>query len=61
MLLTPCVCKIAEELAELERLEREQGILPDPAIDAFMKSETREGKRESLVTDYIIKILGLEV
>jgi ABC-type multidrug transport system ATPase subunit len=51
----------AEELAELERLEREQGIMPDPAIDAFMKSETREGKRESLVTDYIIKILGLEV
>ena len=33
----------------------------DPWLDAFMKAEVRKGKRETVVSDYIIKILGLDV
>ena len=42
--------------------EKEQGIKNvDPWLDAFMKAEVRKGKRETVVSDYIIKILGLDV
>ena len=52
----------AEELEELLKREKEQGIKDvDPWLDAFMKAEVRKGKRETVVSDYIIKILGLDV
>ncbi|XP_073157366.1 ABC transporter G family member 39-like isoform X2 [Henckelia pumila] len=50
-----------EMLAELSRREKEAGIKPDPEIDAFMKAESISGQRSSLVTDYVIKLLGLDV
>ncbi len=37
------------------------GITPDPELDAYMRAEIRTGKRESIVTDLIIKMLGLDV
>ncbi|KAL2326679.1 hypothetical protein Fmac_025737 [Flemingia macrophylla] len=48
-------------LAELSRREIAAGIKPDPEIDAFMKATAMEGQETSLVTDYILKILGLEI
>ncbi|BAT96302.1 hypothetical protein LR48_Vigan02g040700 [Vigna angularis] len=48
-------------LEELSRREIAAGIKPDPEIDAFMKATAMEGQETSLVTDYVLKILGLEI
>ncbi|KAL5579867.1 hypothetical protein UlMin_012309 [Ulmus minor] len=48
-------------LAELSRREKESGIKPDPEIDAFMKATAMEGQETSLITDYVLKILGLDI
>ncbi|BFG38675.1 hypothetical protein CerSpe_249490 [Prunus speciosa] len=48
-------------LAELSRREKEAGIKPDPEIDAFMKATSVSGQKTSLVTDYVLKILGLDI
>ncbi|KAK1562055.1 hypothetical protein Q3G72_005413 [Acer saccharum] len=50
-----------ELLAELSRREKEAGIKPDPEIDAFMKATAVAGQETSLVTDYVLKILGLDI
>lgn len=50
-----------EMLAELVRREKAANIKPDPDIDLFMKGLAAEGQEASVVTDYILKILGLEV
>lgn len=50
-----------ETLVELSRRELAAGIKPDPEIDAFMKATSMEGQETSLGTDYILKILGLEI
>ncbi|WJX13990.1 hypothetical protein P8452_04313 [Trifolium repens] len=48
-------------LVELTRREKHLGIKPDPDIDAFMKATAMEGQETSLITDYVLKILGLEM
>ncbi|GER28927.1 ABC transporter family protein [Striga asiatica] len=48
-------------LVELARREKESGIKPDPEIDAFMKATAVAGQESSLVTDYVLKILGLDI
>nr|GEW58349.1 pleiotropic drug resistance protein 2-like isoform X2 [Tanacetum cinerariifolium] len=48
-------------LAELSRREKEGGIKPDPEIDAFMKATAVAGQESSVVTDYALKILGLDM
>lgn len=48
-------------LAELSRREAAANIKPDPDIDVFMKAAATEGQEESVVTDYYLKVLGLEV
>ncbi|XP_077211687.1 pleiotropic drug resistance protein TUR2-like [Tasmannia lanceolata] len=50
-----------EMLTELSRREKAANIKPDPDIDVFMKASSLEGQEENVVTDYILKILGLEV
>ncbi|XVF26439.1 hypothetical protein REPUB_Repub14bG0016500 [Reevesia pubescens] len=50
-----------EILKELSKREKEAGIKPDPEIDAFMKATAMAGQETSLVTDYVLKILGLEI
>lgn len=57
----PCLFMCAEELDELRKKEKEAGYAPDWELDAFMKAEIRKGKRESIVTDLVIKLLGLDV
>ncbi|GMI91873.1 pleiotropic drug resistance 12, ATP-binding cassette G40, PLEIOTROPIC DRUG RESISTANCE 12 [Hibiscus trionum] len=50
-----------EMLAELARREKAANIEPDPDIDVFLKAASIEGQETSVITDYIIKILGLEI
>ncbi|CAI5967831.1 unnamed protein product [Closterium sp. NIES-64] len=42
---------------ELERREAEQGIVPDPTMDAIMKAMALEGNPTNVITDYVLKIL----
>ncbi|KAL8505058.1 hypothetical protein ACS0TY_016317 [Phlomoides rotata] len=55
------VGKRYEMLEELSRREKKDGIKPDPEIDAFMKAISFSGQKSSLVTDYALKILGLDI
>ncbi|KAA8525428.1 hypothetical protein F0562_007305 [Nyssa sinensis] len=50
-----------EMLAELSRREKQANIKPDSDLDIYMKAASLEGQEASVVTDYILKILGLEV
>nr|XP_017234537.1 PREDICTED: pleiotropic drug resistance protein 3-like [Daucus carota subsp. sativus]XP_017234538.1 PREDICTED: pleiotropic drug resistance protein 3-like [Daucus carota subsp. sativus] len=50
----------AEIMNEISRKEKEAGVFPDPDIDVFMKAISVEGQKETLQTDYILKILGLD-
>ncbi|XP_058112196.1 pleiotropic drug resistance protein TUR2-like [Magnolia sinica] len=50
-----------EMLTELSRREKAANIKPDPDIDVYMKASSLEGQEESVVTDYILKILGLDI
>ncbi|XP_038714134.1 pleiotropic drug resistance protein 1-like isoform X2 [Tripterygium wilfordii] len=48
-------------LSELLRRERKANIKPDHDMDAWMKAVATEGQEINVITDYILKILGLEV
>uniref|UniRef100_A0A2N9HXZ1 ABC transporter domain-containing protein n=1 Tax=Fagus sylvatica TaxID=28930 RepID=A0A2N9HXZ1_FAGSY len=50
-----------EMLAELSRREKTANIMPDPDIDIFMKGALTEGQEASIMTDYFLKVLGLEL
>ncbi|MCH85700.1 ABC transporter G family member 31-like, partial [Trifolium medium] len=59
-------CQGAEEgfaayTKDLGRLENEKNIRPSPEIDAFMKASSVGGKKHSVNTDYILKVLGLDI
>ncbi|KAL1544680.1 transcription factor [Salvia divinorum] len=48
-------------LAELSRREKAANIKPDPDVDIYMKAAATKGDEANVVTDYILKVLGLEV
>ncbi|PQP96196.1 ABC transporter G family member 31 [Prunus yedoensis var. nudiflora] len=48
-------------MKDLERVEKERDIRPDPEIDAYMKASSVGGKKHSVSTDYVLKVLGLDV
>ncbi|XP_060212779.1 pleiotropic drug resistance protein 1-like [Lycium barbarum] len=50
-----------EMLAELSRREKAANIKPDPDIDIYMKASVTKGQEANFVTDYVLKILGLDV
>ncbi|XP_022857343.1 pleiotropic drug resistance protein 1-like isoform X2 [Olea europaea var. sylvestris] len=50
-----------EMLAELSRREKAANIKPDPDIDIYMKAAATEGDEANVVTDYYLKVLGLDV
>uniref|UniRef100_A0A803KN58 ABC transporter domain-containing protein n=1 Tax=Chenopodium quinoa TaxID=63459 RepID=A0A803KN58_CHEQI len=50
----------ADLLIEVCKREKQEGIIPDADIDAYMKAIAVEGLKSSLQTDYILKILGLD-
>jgi len=45
----------------LRKREAEQNIEADWEIDAFMTADTVKGKREAIASEYILRILGLDV
>ncbi|KAL5852887.1 hypothetical protein ACOSQ3_008005 [Xanthoceras sorbifolium] len=51
----------AEIMVEVSKREKQEGIVPDPDIDAYMKAISVEGLKSTLQTDYILKILGLDI
>lgn len=51
----------SEYIKELAHVEKEKKIRPSPDIDAFMKASSVSGKKHSVLTDYILKVLGLDV
>ena len=51
----------SDKLQELRKREAEQQIDADWEIDAFMTADTVQGKKEAIVSEYILRILGLEV
>ncbi|KAJ0567842.1 putative ABC-type sulfate transporter [Helianthus annuus] len=51
----------AEIMMEINRREKEGGIIPDPDVDTFMKAISIEGQKTTLQTNYILKILGLDI
>lgn len=53
-------CFVVDEIHELRKREKEEGIEPDWEIDSFMKASSARGKRHSLMTDYTMRMLGLE-
>ncbi|KAL3720970.1 hypothetical protein ACJRO7_005737 [Eucalyptus globulus] len=50
-----------ELLSELANREKDAGIFPEPEVDLFMKATAMEGVESSLITDYTLKILGLDI
>ncbi|CAL9110514.1 unnamed protein product, partial [Musa textilis] len=51
----------AEIMKEVSRREKQAGIIPDPNIDTYMKAISVKGLERSLQTDYILKIMGLDI
>lgn len=51
----------ADIMLEVSRREKEAGIVPDPDVDTYMKAISAEGQRRNLQTDYVLKILGLDI
>lgn len=50
-----------ELLSELGRREKEAGIYPEAELDLFMKATAMEGVESSLITNYTLRILGLDI
>ncbi|XP_042507477.1 pleiotropic drug resistance protein 1-like [Macadamia integrifolia] len=48
-------------LSELSRREKEANIKPDTDVDLFLKAASLKGQEVNVVTDYILKTLGLDV
>ncbi|TXG71484.1 hypothetical protein EZV62_000063 [Acer yangbiense] len=48
-------------MMEVSKREKQAGIVPDPDIDAYMKAISVEGLKSTLQTDYMLKILGLDI
>ncbi|GLU14435.1 hypothetical protein SLE2022_310060 [Rubroshorea leprosula] len=48
-------------LSELARREKDAGIFPEAEVDLFMKATAMKGVESSLITDYTLKILGLDI
>ncbi|XP_048225566.1 pleiotropic drug resistance protein 3 isoform X1 [Ricinus communis] len=51
----------AEIVTEVSRREKQAGIVPDTDVDAYMKAVSIEGLKSNIQTDYILKILGLDI
>ncbi|KAL0019151.1 hypothetical protein WJX77_009596 [Trebouxia sp. C0004] len=50
-----------EELKELHAKEKDLNIEPDLEVEMFTKASALSGKHESITTDLVIKLLGLDV
>ncbi|KAF3332106.1 ABC transporter G family member 44 [Carex littledalei] len=48
-------------LSELSRREKASNIKPDADVDVYMKAVSTGGQETSIITDYVLKILGLDI
>jgi ABC-type multidrug transport system ATPase subunit len=48
-------------LVELSRREKEAGIVPDPETDIYMKAAATGEQKADVVTNHILKVLGLDI
>ncbi|KAF3943051.1 hypothetical protein CMV_030353, partial [Castanea mollissima] len=48
-------------LTELSWRQKHEGIFPEAEVDLFMKAVAMGGAESSLITDYTLKLLGLEI
>nr|XP_023885614.1 pleiotropic drug resistance protein 3-like isoform X1 [Quercus suber]POE69405.1 pleiotropic drug resistance protein 3 [Quercus suber] len=48
-------------IKEVTQREKQEEIIPDPDVDAYMKAISVKGLKTSLQTDYILKILGIDI
>lgn len=51
----------ADIMKEVTKKEKEAGIIPETSVDIYMKAISAEGLKASLKTDYVLKILGLDI
>ena len=51
----------AEYLRILREREKAAGLRGDPETDAFLKASALQGKRHSVATEYMLRLLGLDV
>lgn len=51
----------AEYLRILRERENAAGLRGDPETDAFLKASALQGKRHSVATEYMLRLLGLDV
>jgi len=47
---------VVDLLNELARREKDAGIFPEADVDLFMKASAAQGVKNSLVTDYTLKV-----
>ncbi|KAF3447188.1 hypothetical protein FNV43_RR12368 [Rhamnella rubrinervis] len=50
-----------EMLVELAMREKAANIIPDPDLDLYMKAASLKEQESNIVTDYMLKILGLDI
>jgi hypothetical protein len=48
-------------MEEISRREKQAGIKPEADVDAFMKATSLGGVKSSIATDYILRVLGLDI
>ena len=46
---------------EVLKRERKDHVQPPAAVDAFMRARALQGQRSSIVTDQVLRVLGLDV
>lgn len=51
----------AELLQRMRSHEREHDIEPDWNVHAFQKAQAIQGQRSSVATEYVIRMLGLDI
>lgn len=52
---------VAELLADMRKREKEMDIEPDWNVHAFQKAQVIQGQANSVATEYVIRMLGLDV
>ncbi|RVW77075.1 Pleiotropic drug resistance protein 1 [Vitis vinifera] len=55
------ILAICRHVSRALKKRKAANIKPDPDIDVFMKAAAAEGQKENVITDYTLKILGLEI
>ena len=52
---------LTELLAEMRKREKEMDIEPDWNVHAFQKAQAIQGQPNSVATEYVIRMLGLDI